>query len=350
MPAPGAMGCCVPPRPQPGLEKPEGCPLLINLRDPDRKDPSYCPLADLQEGTFTTQLVSVTIPAYDPVSFWKNVKLMAVASGDLEYAEQISVPLPLLSLDNQETVSGTIGAFLVLQGYRTAPDVDGPFKWQVLSELCQLATKHGLGSPAVANMLQFLTADEITPFDIKQIAKLLCTPIQYMMFESTWRRYAEEQGLKNLESSIDVQSPKPKLALYMAEKRSPTVYLYTDSWIIASALWGWVDQWKKANWRHREKPILASELWQEIAAWVEKLAVKVHHVDAHVPKSRANKEHCNNRQIKPRFKHHRRFQVDTPAIQELLNPEGLEPMPTKVHGKPCINSSGFWIRPKRIGS
>lgn len=103
MPAPGAMGCCVPPRPQPGLEKPEGCPLLINLRDPDRKDPSYCPLADLQEGTFTTQLVSVTIPAYDPVSFWKNVKLMAVASGDLEYAEQISVPLPLLSLDNQET-------------------------------------------------------------------------------------------------------------------------------------------------------------------------------------------------------------------------------------------------------
>lgn len=94
----------------------------------------------------------------------------------------------------------------MLQGYRTAPDVDGPFKWQVLSELRQLATKHGLGSPAVANMLQFLTADEITPFDIKQIAKLLCTPIQYMMFESTWRRYAEEQGLKNLE--VPQQDPR----------------------------------------------------------------------------------------------------------------------------------------------
>lgn len=30
---------------------------------------------------------------------------------------------------------------------------------------------------------------------------------------------------------------------------------------------------------------------------VEKLAVKVHHVDAHIPKSQATEEHCNNEQV-----------------------------------------------------
>ncbi|GAB0207599.1 ribonuclease H-like [Grus japonensis] len=32
-------------------------------------------------------------------------------------------------------------------------------------------------------------------------------------------------------------------------------------------------------------------------AWLEKLVVKVHHVDAHVPKSRATEEHQNNQQV-----------------------------------------------------
>lgn len=30
---------------------------------------------------------------------------------------------------------------------------------------------------------------------------------------------------------------------------------------------------------------------------VEKLVVKVHHVDAHIPKSWATEEHCNNEQV-----------------------------------------------------
>lgn len=85
--------------------------------------------------------------------------------------------------------------------YRSALDRYVPFNHQVLSEICQLAIKHGLGSPAVANMLPFLTASELTPFDIKQTAKLLCTPVQYTMFESTWRYYAEEQGLRNSEAA-----------------------------------------------------------------------------------------------------------------------------------------------------
>ncbi|GAB0209468.1 mitochondrial enolase superfamily member 1 [Grus japonensis] len=75
------------------------------------------------------------------------------------------------------------------------------------------------------------------------------------------------------------------------------LYLYTETWMVANALWGWLQQWKQSNWQRRGKPIWAAPLWQDIAARLEKLAVKICHVDAHVPKSRATEEHQNNQQV-----------------------------------------------------
>ncbi|TRZ08354.1 hypothetical protein HGM15179_018750, partial [Zosterops borbonicus] len=90
-----------------------------------------------------------------------------------------------------------------------------------------------------------------------------------------------------------------QLALDIAEREKwPKLYLYTDSWMVANALWGWLKKWKKAIWQHRGKTIWAAEEWKNIATQVEKLPVKVSHVDAHVPKSRANEEHQNNEQDK----------------------------------------------------
>ncbi|GAB0207567.1 hypothetical protein GRJ2_003222400 [Grus japonensis] len=67
--------------------------------------------------------------------------------------------------------------------------------------------------------------------------------------------------------------------------------------MVTNALWGWLQQWKQSNWQHRGKPIWDVELWRDIAARLEKLIVKVRHVDAHVPKSRATEEHENNQQV-----------------------------------------------------
>ncbi|XP_039946930.1 transient receptor potential cation channel subfamily M member 6 [Hirundo rustica] len=47
----------------------------------------------------------------------------------------------------------------------------------------------------------------------------------------------------------------------------------------------------------RGKAIWAAEIWQDITARVEKLTVKVRHVDAHVSRSWANEEHHNNEQV-----------------------------------------------------
>ncbi|GAB0179225.1 hypothetical protein GRJ2_000387800 [Grus japonensis] len=105
---------------------------------------------------------------------------------------------------------------------------------------------------------------------------------------------AAEEG----ESSQFAEMKAIQLALDIAEREKwPMLYLYTDSWMVANALWGWLQQWKRSNWQHRGKPIWAAELWQGIAARLEKLVVKVRHVDAHVPKSRATEEHQNNQQV-----------------------------------------------------
>ena len=89
-----------------------------------------------------------------------------------------------------------------------------------------------------------------------------------------------------------------QLALEIAEREKwPVLYLSTDSWMVANALWGWLQQWKKTNWQCRGKPTWAAALQQDIAARVENMALKVHHVDAHMPKSRATEEHRNNEQV-----------------------------------------------------
>ncbi|GAB0210089.1 hypothetical protein GRJ2_003474700 [Grus japonensis] len=98
------------------------------------------------------------------------------------------------------------------------------------------------------------------------------------------------------ESSQFAEVKAIQLALDIAEREKWPV-LYTESWMVANALWGWLQQWKKTNWQHRGKPIWAAALWQDIAARVENMAVKVRHVDAHIPKSRATEEHQNNEQV-----------------------------------------------------
>ncbi|RMC03699.1 hypothetical protein DUI87_19691 [Hirundo rustica rustica] len=117
------------------------------------------------------------------------------------------------------------------------------------------------------------------------------------ILESKLQRVAEategEGGSSQLAELKAVQ-----LALDIAEREGwPRLYLYTDSWMVANALWGWLKRWKEANWQRGGKPIWAAKEWKDIATRVERLPVKVRHVDAHIPKSRANEEHRNNEQV-----------------------------------------------------
>lgn len=82
---------------------------------------------------------------------------------------------------------GIPAAFPVIREGGQMPDQHSHFNWQVLSDLHKLSAQHGLRSPAVQKMLSFLAAEEMTPFDVKQIARLICSLTQYRMFEITWQ-------------------------------------------------------------------------------------------------------------------------------------------------------------------
>ncbi|TRZ07688.1 hypothetical protein HGM15179_019420 [Zosterops borbonicus] len=152
---------------------------------------SHCPPL---EHRYIAAIAALSTALPDPVSIWQKVKQAAIASGDYKGAELIDVPM----LRGWEPEDGTVAVYPVIRGNRTTPDKYTPFKWPVVSELHQLVAKHGLGSTAIANMLQFLTMEEVTPFDIKQLDKLMFTRVQYMVFETEWKSSAEKQELKNL--------------------------------------------------------------------------------------------------------------------------------------------------------
>ena len=114
---------------------------------------------------------------------------------------------------------------------------------------------------------------------------------------SPTRQVAEATEGKG-ESSQFTEVKAIQLTFDVAEKeRWPVLYLYTDSWMVANALWGWLQQWEQNNWQWRGKPIWSAELWKDIAARIKNMVVKVRHVDAHVPKNRATEEQQNNHQV-----------------------------------------------------
>lgn len=119
---------------------------------------------------------------------WQKVKQAAIASGDCEGADLIDVP----KLGDWEPEDRTVAIYPIIRSNRTT-DKYTLFQWPVLSELHQLVAKHGLGSTAITNMLRLLTTQEVTPFDIKQLAKLIFTTVQHMVFKTTWKNCMEEQ-------------------------------------------------------------------------------------------------------------------------------------------------------------
>lgn len=53
-----------------------------------------------------------------------------------------------------------------------------------------------------------------------------------------------------------------QLALKVTEREKQPV-LYTDSWVVANALWGWLEQEKETNCQDRGEPVWIAALWYE---------------------------------------------------------------------------------------
>lgn len=93
----------------------------------------------------------------------------------------------------------------MLQSERVVRTAEGPDRKQGtegggrVSRCCAAALVTQYSSPAVDNMVHFLTTERVTPFDINQLAKLMFSTVQYLVFESAWKSSVENQQLKNLD-------------------------------------------------------------------------------------------------------------------------------------------------------
>ena len=67
-----------------------------------------------------------------------------------------------------------------------------------------------------------------------------------------------------------------------ALKRSCRVGLYSDSKYVLQGITEWMPNWKKRNWRtSAKKPVLNSELWQELDREVARHQIEWHWVKGH---------------------------------------------------------------------
>lgn len=60
---------------------------------------------------------------------------------------------------------------------------------------------------------------------------------------------------------------------------------------------GWLQWWKQSDWQHKGKAIWAATLWQDTAALMENLIMKVPYIEMDTPKNWATEEHQNNQKV-----------------------------------------------------
>ncbi|KAK4814147.1 hypothetical protein QYF61_009066 [Mycteria americana] len=224
-----------------------------------------------------------------------------VYRGEWPYLKPLAESTRFLEVDLGETRGRPLGFWC--QGYRGSKAHYTPTEKEIL------AAYEGVraASEVVCTEAQLLLAPRLPVLGWMFKGRV---PHTYHATDATWRKHQRWKAAvwspirqvvetaKGDGESSQFAEVKAIHTLDIAEQEKwPVLYLYTDSWMVANALWGWLQQWKQNNWQHRGKPTWAAALWQDIAARVENLGVKVHHVDAYVPKSRATEEHQNNQQV-----------------------------------------------------
>ncbi|RMC16432.1 hypothetical protein DUI87_06762 [Hirundo rustica rustica] len=80
-----------------------------------------------------------------------------------------------------------------------------PHDWKILRQAKQTVTQHGLKSEAAKSILSWIfTADVMAPMDCQNLARLLLTPSEFLMWESEWYRKAQIEANKQQPQGHDL--------------------------------------------------------------------------------------------------------------------------------------------------
>ncbi|KAL2300453.1 hypothetical protein Nmel_012430, partial [Mimus melanotis] len=73
------------------------------------------------------------------------------------------------------------------------------FGWKVVQDLQAKVAKFVINSSEVMQVISVINADVLAPKDIMHLATILFQPVQYSLFQNTWRQLAERKALENMQ-------------------------------------------------------------------------------------------------------------------------------------------------------
>ncbi|KAK4814001.1 hypothetical protein QYF61_004631 [Mycteria americana] len=74
-----------------------------------------------------------------------------------------------------------------------------PFQWDLIKELRKTVTVYGLNAPFTESLLEnVMTGHLLTPYDSRQVAAMILTPTQRLLWKQKWKESCEVAALSNL--------------------------------------------------------------------------------------------------------------------------------------------------------
>ncbi|XP_064568381.1 endogenous retrovirus group K member 7 Gag polyprotein-like [Zonotrichia leucophrys gambelii] len=144
----------------------------------------------------------VTVLPRHPQEFWEFVRRKAVEEKNWDIIERLGAPrVPQENSANANVACDNPMAFPVFKAAPGAGQNDSHhiFAWRVVQDLQSKVAQYGINSSEVMQLIRVINADLLAPYDITPLATILFQPVQYGVFQETWRRVAERTALTNMQ-------------------------------------------------------------------------------------------------------------------------------------------------------
>ncbi|KAM9590809.1 endogenous retrovirus group K member 5 Gag polyprotein-like [Morphnus guianensis] len=144
---------------------------------------------------------TVTVVPRSPDQFWEAVRQYAAEVGNWDLVERLSPCSPIPACQKPVNIAAeapvTFPVFKAAAG-TNQHDEHNPIAWKVVQDLQNKAQKFGINSHEVMQLICIIATDLLCPYDITHLAQVLFQPVQFQVFQSTWRQIARAAAQHNL--------------------------------------------------------------------------------------------------------------------------------------------------------
>ncbi|XP_036262129.1 uncharacterized protein LOC118701558 [Molothrus ater] len=162
--------------------------------------------------SWTPPPCQVAVTPRHPLQFWKHVTMKAAEVGDWNLLEKIGPPTRM-----EMAAAAASGGPVAFPVFKTAPNLGQQgshqvFAWRVVQDLQSKVDQYGVNSLQVMQVIRVLNADVLVPYDIVHLATILFHPVQYGVFQATWKHMVERIALDNMQ--LPQHDPRHAVGVY----------------------------------------------------------------------------------------------------------------------------------------